>query len=459
MLNDLRLARLIRTVETQAERESGSATPRRTTRAPLPKSLTIPIVEYLLEPYEKGFWEFRATWNPSSPFAKYLIGTLSTLSEIENETDTPNFSPLTTARRMSEEKRAELLQISNRLSSINALFRAVARRSEGTVAKYAEHDAWMGKLDLAQIPDKFPEAWKVFTERIYFDGYLSGFSASKPHQIKTGLVTMLEGPRSSGTLHLVAMRRDELVALSDFYLGLGVVADSTLRRVFAPDEDLFRPYFPFVSSVLTQVVQDGQISRVFEQALAYYVEDDFQHCISSLGLIAEDYLQRIYTTLLREPLPGGLTLGQTVERLHKRVEELLSQPKPTQKSPDHVYDQIKALESAVESDALKPILRDLLALLLDDRQYYSRRIDEATKPISRKSVFPANVADRLNELLKWRNAASHNSRIPLGSHEADRTLFCLIGVITWWQGRLAKLDWSLDRNQLVEQLLLEAKAR
>lgn len=460
MLTDLRLARLIRAAESQFERESESATPRKTAAVFLPKSLTTPIIDYLLEPYKQGFWELKASWNTNSPFAKYLIESLSTLSEISNEPDTPVFSPVSLARKLSEEKRSELLRVSNRLSSIKSLFHSAKLLMEGNkLPKYSKYDSWIEKIDLTEIPAKFPDAFQIFAQKIYFDGFTASITDSKPYQLKTGLVMLIEAPRSAGFLHIVAMQRDTITALSEFYSALGFITDGTVRRVFAPDEDLFKPYFPLVSSVLIHIVHDEQIARVFSQALAYYEEDDFQHCISSLGLIAEDYLQRIYTTTLREPLAGGLTLGQTIERLHKRVEELLPQAKPIQKSPDPIYEKIKTLSSTTNSDELKPILRELLSLLIDDRQHYLRKIDEATKPTSRKSIFPTTVADKLNELLKWRNAASHNSRIPLGSHEADRTLFCLISVITWWQDRLANLDWSLDRDQLIGQLLQEAKAR
>lgn len=271
-------------------------------------------------------------------------------------------------------------------------------------------------------------------------------------------MTLLEAPKTSSSIHIVAMGRDELVALQDFYLALGATKNSSVRRVFAPDEDLFRPYFPLVSSVLNHVIHDGQISRVFQQALEYYEESDYQHCISSLGLIAEDYLQRIYTSLLREPLPGGLTLGQTVERLHKRIDELFPTAKPILTSLDPIYEQIKLLEDAkLDVNELKGIFRDLIAVINEDRQYNAKRLDEFSKVSVRRSVVPANIADRLNELLRWRNAASHNSRIPLGAHEADRTLFCLVSLITWWQAKLGTMDWTQNRLSLVNQLLSDAK--
>lgn len=460
MLSDNNISSLIRIIETQSERDSEASTPRKPTTTPLPISFTSAIISYLLDPYEHGFWDFRADWNTSSPLSKYLIDKLDILSELDGTEKFGTVSIAFTSRKISEEKRAELLRVSNRLSAINALFQAALEKSvAGSYKKINERDNWIEKINLSEIPEKFPDAWKVFTEQIYFEEFRPGIGGPGPYQIKAGLITLLEAPRTSNSLRLVAMQSGALSALQSFYSAIGVIENSSIRRIFAPDEDLFRPYFALVSSVLPHLVHDGQISRLFQQSLAYYEDDDFQHCISSLGLIAEDYLQRIYTTVLREALPGGLTLGQTVERLHKRLEELLPQQKSAHSSPDVIYDKIKSLESDANAEALKPILRDLLGLLVDDRNHYARRFDELTKPSSRRSIFPTRIADRLNELLKWRNAASHNSRIPLGAHEADRTLFCLIGVITWWQDRLSILDWSLGRIPLVEQLLQEAKAR
>lgn len=459
MISDHKLNRLAKAAENLTERETESSAPRKATATPLDKTLATPIVNYLLAPYEHGFWEFRANWSPSSALAKYLLNELGTLSEIEKDVvEATPFLPSAVARKLSEEKREELLRITGRLSSINALFRAAIKNAEGSpVPKFSALDTWAERVDLPALTAAFPQALRIFQEHIYFDGFTTGFVHGRPYRIKSGLITLLQAPRNTNQIHVIAMGRTELSALCDFYGSLGTVTEPSISRVFAPDEELFRPYFHLVSSVLNHVIQDGQISNVFSQALAYYEEEDFQHCISSLGLIAEDYLQRVYTTLLREPLPGGLTLGQTLERLHRRIDDLLPPPKNTQRSIETVYEQIKALSTAVDATSLQPLLRELVAIIHEDRQHFGKRIDEITKPGLRRSVFPSRLSEILNELLKWRNAASHNSRIPLGAHEADRMLFCLISVITWWQEQLSKLDWTTTRIDLIELLLQTAK--
>ncbi len=458
MLSDLKLQRLVRAAENLAEREAESGLPRRSSTPPLDAVQAEPIVSYLLEPYETGYWELKAEWNPASRLAKYLLEKLETTADLEKDVEANGFMPSAAARKLVDEKRVELLRVTSRLSAINALFRAAKVTEEGgELPRLSEIDSWIARIDLAKLRTDFAQAHEIFSQSIHFEGLQTGFVSSRPYRTKAGLLILLSAPREGGGLHVVAMSRAELSTLRDFYRALGVVEADTFQRVFAPDEALFKPYFALVSSVLTHIVHDAHISRVFVQALAYYDEEDFQHCISSLGLIAEDYIQRIYTTLLREPLPGNLTLGQTLERLNRRLDDYLPQQRPLLRSADPIYDLLRALPPNADAGALTPAIRELIQLVLDDRQYFGKRVEDLSRPPTRRTVFPPKVTDVLNELLKWRNAASHNSRIPLGAHEADRTLYCLVTIIAWWQKQLASQDWAKSRVDLIEGLVAAAR--
>src|SRR5262249_3926555 len=101
---DAKVARLAKAAEAHSERESESSV-RRPQSVPLEKSLSGAIVQYLLSPYENGFWELRASWNPASALAKYLLGKLGTLTDVEKEIDGTGFMPNATARKLSDEKR------------------------------------------------------------------------------------------------------------------------------------------------------------------------------------------------------------------------------------------------------------------------------------------------------------------------------------------------------------------
>ncbi|WP_374510817.1 hypothetical protein [Niveibacterium sp.] len=455
MLSDLKLARLVKAAESLSEREPDLTTPNKSSPITLTAAEAAPILSYLHGPYETGYWELKATWDHTSPLAKHLLNQLNTLSDVE---DAPVFIPTSVARKLPEEKREELLRVTARVSSINVLFRQISKTTGGVqLTKLPESDSWISRIDLQAVKQEFRTAWDVYNRHIYFDGILAGVLSSKPYRTKSGFVVYMEPPRQSGALHIVATERSSIAALKDFYEALGVTQGATVSRVFAPDEALFKPYFTFVSSVLPHIIHDQQSAKVFAQALAYHEEEDYQHCISTLGLIAEDYLQRVYSSLLREPIANGLTLGETLNRLHKRIDDLFPQVRPTHKDPDFLYEMIRKLDSDTDQNSLKAVLRELVGLVKEDRQHYGRRLDELTRPATKRTPFPSRIADNINELLKWRNAASHNSRVPLGPHEADRTLFCLVSLVTWWQTQLVSVDWSKDKLEIVESMLGAAK--
>lgn len=445
----------MKAAETLSDREGESPMPSRPARTPLAPSEAEPIISYLLSPYETGYWELKANWETDSPLAIYLLEKLETLSEI----DESSFAPDAVARKLPEEKREELIRVTTRLSAIHALFRQITKISfSESPEKPPTQDAWISRIDLLQLKKKFINAWTIYNEHIYFDSIQTRVIGSNPFRSKLGFAVHLEAPRQAGTLHIVSTEKSNICAFRDFYTALGAIQNATIGRVFAPDESLFKPYFTLVSSVLSHIIHDGQSSKVFAQALAYHEEEDYQHCISTLGLIAEDYLQRVYTSLLREQISSGLTLGETVNRIHKKIDDLFPQIKPTQKSLDSIYEKIRNLDATSNTETLKPVLRDLVVLMQEDRKHYGRRLDEIIKPSSKQTPFPHRISENLNELLKWRNAASHNSRVPLGAHEADRTLYCLVSLVTWWQEQLVEVDWSKSKIEIIESLLKAAKA-
>ena len=458
LLPTIKLARLVKSAETLSERENDSPPARRQAATPVDPIHVQPILDYLHSPYLTGYWELRASWVTASPYATYILEALGTLRDLEADPEASTALPSSMARKLEDDKREELLKVTNRLSSINAAFRAIARLNAGAeFPQLTESDEWIKKLDLVDLKSKFADAWNVFESSIYFDGYTSAVAA-KLFRIKSGLVSFLEVPRRDSTIHVVGTQRQDVAALADFYSHLGVIQSATISRVFAPDEELFRPYFTLVSGVISSVITDGQMAKVFSRALDYYEQEDFQHCISTLGLIAEDYLLRAYTTLLREEAPAGLTLGQTVDRLHKRIDDLYASPKSALRSPDEIYEQIKQINPAASIESLRPVLRELLGLLNDDRAFLVKRMDDLFRPTQRRTPFPVGVAENLNELLKWRNAASHKSRVPLGGHEADRTLYCLISLVTWWQAQIASINWTKAKREVLDSLLEAAKA-
>lgn len=460
MLSEQQLSQLVKAIQSFSEPETNINTPRNLPINSIESMQFSPIIDYLLEPYEHGYWEFKAAWNSASPLAIYLLETLGTFDDLQNKIGTlSELSSSTVKDKLTKDQCAEILNLTSRLSTIYWLFFMAIKTSNGDKSpSLPKMYDWISRIDLIEFKSKFSDALSIFEKQIYFDDFNPRLAPSKLGLIKNGLIFILNGPRESRDLVIIGTRQTDVCTMKDFYTAIGVINDASVRRVFAPDEDLFRPYFSLVLNVLPHIIQnDEQISKVFKQALSYYEDDDFQHCISTLGLIAENYLQRIYTSLLREQISGGLTLGQTIDRIHKGIDELFPSSKNAQRNLDSAYQKITALDPAATVESIKPFLRELVAMIGDDRRHYGQRFDELHKPSARRTPFPSRINDNLNELLKWRNAASHNSRIPLGTHEADRTLYCLISLVSWWQVQVATMDWTKSKLEIIETLLSKAK--
>lgn len=461
MLPEQKISQLVKFIDTAFDSEVNSVKTQNATAKLIDHAHVKPIVDYILEPYGNGYWELKATWNNASPYAIYLLESLEIFSNLENKIEvSPSTSLSVIVDNLTDDEREVVLRVTNRLTSLHRLFLMIAKVSSGEkIPTPPKFDSWTEQINLDELKIKFIDAWRIFEEKIYFDGFTGGVNASRILIIKTGIVSLLNTPRESGMLLICSAQQENVCIVRDFYMALGVIKDASICRIFAPDEELFKPYFSLVLNVLPHIINhDEQTSTVFSQALSYYEDEDFQHCITTLGLIAENYLQRIYTSLMREQISGGLTLGQTIDKIHKGIDEFFPSSKTTQRTLDSAYQKINSIDPSATIESIKPLLRELVAMIGEDRQHYGQRFDKIYKPSTKRTPFPNQINDNLNELLKWRNAASHNSRIPLGKHEADRTLYCLISLVSWWQKQITTVDWTKSKLEVIETLLSKATA-
>ena len=116
-----------------------------------------------------------------------------------------------------------------------------------------------------------------------------------------------------------------------------------------------------------------------------------------------------------------------------------------------LYAEIKkALENAElgEHQSLE-IMRRFLAQAIEADRYLLGRIERIGRTERRPSVFPDKVGRLLVELIRFRNAASHRSRIPIGPYECRRSAFALVVVYVWWNRERAAIDWTKTPREIV----------
>jgi len=415
------------------------------------------IKQYLIEPYENGFWEFSHDWNFSSEFHQEIINQTQILPDLKDfqQNKEKIFTFINEKSFENTKAKRTLSYITSTATFPLSVFNE-ANNKEPSEIKVPLLDVI--NLDYEIIKTKFSEAFEIFKNNIHFNDFTPRVKSERPFQLKNSFGYVIKGPKNSKIINFVSTNKEDIESLALFYKNLGIINSASIRRVFAPDENLFKPYFRMLSSIFKNIVTDNGISIKFTEALTYYQENDYQHCISTLGLIAESYLQQIYSTLIRDELPNGLTLGQTLDNLHKRIEEITTPNSNQSRGLETLSLLTNDLSKKNELKDLKPLISEIKKIIEEDRKYFSKKITERNNNNNQKaSPFPKKILNNVNELLKWRNAASHNSRIALGSHEADRTIFCLVRLINWWNTTSNEINWNKTKIEIINELVSKSK--
>ena len=90
----------------------------------------------------------------------------------------------------------------------------------------------------------------------------------------------------------------------------------------------------------------------------------------------------------------------------------------------------------------------------EDKKHTMSTIEVLEKKRVTYSVFPKYLKENINELIRYRNATSHKSRIPIGNYEALRTVYCCITLLMWWINEKRSIIWK-DTQDIILQNSIE----
>ena len=99
------------------------------------------------------------------------------------------------------------------------------------------------------------------------------------------------------------------------------------------------------------------------------------------------------------------------------------------------------------------LIREVLIFIQDDKKHTIYLINNINKKESRVSLFPEHIRENINELVRYRNATSHKSSIPIGQYEAQRMVYCCITLIMWWKHEKDLIDWKDDQKTIIEKVI------
>jgi hypothetical protein len=438
---------------------------RRRTHHPLPSAELGSVTSYLRNPTHTGILVGTAKWLPEAGISATIARDFSTKVEqkeseffIKRGEESISITP----QQLSEFNDAIVNKVSFLLYLFNYMLAVESKSTEYWERDEPSYQTVIDLIDTKALRREYETAFAYFRDNLHLAEFVPSIRTNRPHWNKSGMLFILEARKERSELEYFALVRGPVDALFDFLGYLGKIEEPRVRPIFSPEEEVFRPYFQLVRLALPYIINDIRLQPRFSKAIDEYETRRYEAAISAIGLIGEDYLTQIYETLFRDQCPRGQTLGQLFDLIQSEIgRRFKKEPSP----PPDIAAVYKTITSAIDRERDSPgvstielltIIRQLVNLIREERACNRESFADLRKSNTSYSVFPSRIRENLHELTRYRNAASHKSRIPLGEFEALRTLHCLFSVAMWWQGELDVIEWSDAPEDIIRAMVARA---
>lgn len=401
------------------------------------------ICKYLRNPISTGLWLFKGKWHKDRGIANEINKELKNLEKSDTKIKDKNRS-----RRASY-----LLNKAGTMSFALNLFNYMvhSERAEEKTSKPApfeidtDFEPIIQVLNLRKLIRKYERQLDCFKNRIFFKGYSPTLGFGEFGYTKSGLIFVKnenaeDVDKAERNFTFMALESEPLEGLAEFFSGLGKISDFTIAPLYSPEEEVFEPYFSILGLVYDRLFGKAKIHTIMEQSISIFQGGNYPYCISTIGLILEEQLIQIYETLFRCRCPPRSTLGELLDLIEKQVKNTVVHERH-KKAIDatNIYEEINSslegkTSNPVTTEEMLKLIRDILTFVREsDKQILSK----TTSPMEKESIsiFPNDLRDGMDELIMYRNAISHKSRIPIGSFEALKSIYHISSLIMWWTKR------------------------
>ncbi len=424
------------------------------------------VLQYLQNPVRCGLWTLRLEWKDYAGVSEFVWRSLENRFSAGDEVDIQSGKFTRRFKLTDESKRQFYQRVCGRLSFVFELFTCLVRMENPPLEMTepgedldlsGEDQIILQILDLHAVKNHFKAALEFFKQHIYhpdFEPTLSGLSICRP---KGGFMLLpYGGPSETQAFTLVSFEPAVLENLRDFLKMVDKVADASLTRVFSPEQEVFAPYFAFFRLAFPHIIKSDRLAPQFQKAFTEYENSEFANCVESLGLVAEDYLVQIYETIFRDACPKRMRLAQINDRINTFVRQRVQTNAASSPGNSPAIQWVSELLERVSPEAPPESIKESLlslreaVLMLRDERRPARQAALPDREPRGASIFPPNVADNLDELVGYCHDAADKYRVPIDSHEALRTMFCLITLILWWEAELQRIDWKRDADTILK---------
>jgi len=417
------------------------------------------ICNYLENPTRVGIWALKAKWKNIGGISGDII------NKIKEKFRESNIEIQSGKRiiKFKEEERDELIINIQRLSFIIRLFTNLVRldnKTSDSFRNYLESEGPEIKLsfdiwDPKDIKKEYSEAFEYFKTNIYFENFDSHFEYGRIERIKEGILIFIQSlNEGKDNRYIISDKSAPLEKIKVFFEKVDKISNSTIMPIYSPEEEVFAPYFVFLEQTYNHLIDIDHIIKLFQKSISEYNDEDYSHCISTIGLIIEDYLIQVYETFLKDVCPKGLTMGELFNLIQGTVDYKFKKPISVSPEIKPLYGSINELIKAPTDGSfnlkISTLIRDLLTYIKKDKAHVLNVVDISKKKGSDISVFPKNLISNIKEAIRNRNAISHKSTVPIGRYEALRTVYCCITLIIWWNNEKKTIDWKQTSDEILK---------
>lgn len=424
------------------------------------------IVNYLHNPTKIGIWTLKAKWNPENSILKFIE------SETDDFISKNETLSITLGKReisfdlKNPEILSEIKRNIQRFTFILRLFVYIhkTKMSDGEqsldflISDFDQDDLVIFEmLDLNKIEEQFIDSYNYFIDNIFYDKLQPTIRENKIFKFNKGNIILIEGIPND-PMKLMSIDYDSIKIIHGFLDSLNQISEGHIEAHFSPEEVVFDQYIPYLDAVYLKIIEYPLFKNLMQQGILEFKKEMYSNSIGTIGIMAEDLLIQIYETLFREEVPKNLSIGQMYDQIQLNIKKKTSEGiSPTIELNDLFDETNLNLEILKSQDNVQ---KETLILIRKMLQHIKEQ-NEITKDIIKKklsqeitsSVFPRKIQMNLNELLKYRNAISHKSRIPIDKYEATRTVFCVMTLLIWWNNEKQLIEWQDSEEEIISKII------
>lgn len=318
-------------------------------------------------------------------------------------------------------------------------------------------------INRTEFENIFGDALKIFVDKIYDEAHILTTHDSSIIKLRTGHVCKYD--QNENLLSIFSLDRDSANSIKLFLESLSVIENARLVKSFSPAEVVFTPYIPYLKEAYPGIVDYLEFNRSFDIAISEFEQESYPHCINTIAILTEHILTQIYETIFREETDEKLTIGELYYKIQKQVDEVVA-PDRQEANVDYnsLFKEIENIISNIGTSTDEETHRKTLDTLRrfihqqkDKNSYLKGLIKQSVNPERNMSIFPRERSAKINELLRYRNAIAHKSKIPISKYEATRSVYCCFTLYCWWKETLETVDWTNSKEEVIKFLVDESK--